>query len=223
VFLDIGGGTIDGAIFRLYRHDGKPKVTVLSTSVADLGTEILAERASLVLGDFEHCRELLFGLGPFDPPPWATLRSDVGAFFGKLFVDARRLDSASDWSGDHRSYPYWRVFDDVSVNANALSVFFGGGGIASHLHREAVTRAEKGLRANYGCPPLNLGEVIGPRDFEGTADAPFHRMAVAYGLARSPLAALEWKLPSELDHISARHPARRPTIHDYSESKDRYQ
>jgi hypothetical protein len=41
-FCDIGGGTIDGAIFRLHRTSGLPRLAILSASVAPYGTAAVA-------------------------------------------------------------------------------------------------------------------------------------------------------------------------------------
>jgi hypothetical protein len=41
-FCDIGGGTIDGAIFRLHRAPGLPRLAILSASVAPYGTAAVA-------------------------------------------------------------------------------------------------------------------------------------------------------------------------------------
>jgi hypothetical protein len=41
-FCDIGGGTIDGSIFRLHRNSGLPRLAILSASVAPYGTAAVA-------------------------------------------------------------------------------------------------------------------------------------------------------------------------------------
>jgi hypothetical protein len=225
LFLDVGGGTLDGACFTLYREQGATKVAVLSTDVKPFGVELLAREAAHRRGvDPAAARRELLAYAP-GQEAWNPELSQVGGFVGELMVNAHRSDR-SDWLAAR--YPTrpaaWRSLETVLSNARRLPVFFGGGGRDCPLYPTAASRADADLKKNYGIPPFALGEAAPPSDFEGAGEIGFHRFAVAYGLTREFDKAPEWTLPSR----EGSPPAPLPRLFgdrfgvDYLSNKDAY-
>lgn len=205
VFLDIGAGTLDGACFLLYREGGMTKVTVLATSVAPLGVEIVArELAALTGADADALHLELFQQRSIEEGTWQPVRSKLGAFIGDLMHRARKNDPIGDWLTPLDARPRaWTSLEDQVELARRLPVFFGGGGMTSPFYRDAARRAGANLANNYGIPRLALGEVAPPAGFESARDAPFHRFAVAFGLTRPFTETPPWILPARLAPFAA--------------------
>lgn len=224
LFLDAGGGTIDGACFVLYRAQGLTKVTVLSTDVKPFGVELLAQQAAHRLGVDRMAAHRALLSYPVGREAWANELNQVGGFIGKLMTNARREDPRTDWLAARFPRPSaWRCPENMRSNARPLPVFFGGGGRDCQLYPHAARRADAGLR-NYDIPPLALGEAAPPEGFEGAGRIGFHRFAVAYGLTREFDKAPDWKLPSRETAVLT---VKVKTIGDrfgvdYGSSKDAY-
>jgi hypothetical protein len=200
VFLDVGAGTLDGAVFILYREAQRLKVTVLSTAVAPLGVEMMVRAAAIEKSaDPASLRDQLFQQTPLDETTWRNSRGEVGKFVGSLILAARKRDPIGDWLRWRDARPHaWISLEDKINLARRLPAFFGGGGAACSLYRAAADQASRDLEKNYILPRLALGEIAPPDGFEGARDVPFHRFAVAYGLTRPFTDTPTWTLPSRL-------------------------
>ncbi len=202
-FCDIGGGTIDGAIFRLHRTSGVPRLAILSASVAPYGTAAVARtviakfdghlpgdkasalsaRVEGVLTNNQAPHELAMRvLRKHDAEP----RTKVQDFL-RGFVNEARLK---------RNVSGHTFADPFSGQPIELRFFLAGGGAESGWYRTALSLDPKENQAFYGVRKLRLETVKRSAGFRGTE---FPRFVIALGLTN---------LPDELEEASRLLPSR---------------
>lgn len=206
LFFDIGGGTLDGACFKLDRIGAEKTVYLWASNVASLGVEEACRRLSAQAPNLSDAaiRQAVFkGAAPPECDPEPLMR-EVRQFIARLIMKGK---GSADWLERPFARPAaWRSLDDVVSATAPLPIFLGGGGMAASLYRAATANvwALHSL-GQAGVPQLAVGELTPPsRDWP--EDVPFHRFAVAYGLTRPATDAGDWKLPGQLS--SAQEPTR---------------
>jgi uncharacterized protein (DUF2267 family) len=200
-FCDIGGGTIDGAIFRLHRSSSVPHLAILSASVAPYGTAAVArtmvgrldgslpaDKASLLLWQIETLLTEKQTLPTSLQEPTARFfkkhdsepRTSVQNFVRRFVNDARMKRNV-----DGHTYA-----DPYTGEKIELRFFLAGGGAESGWYKTAILNLEpKDNQAFYGVRKLRLETVKRPVGFRGT----FPRFVIALGLTN---------LPDELEEAS---------------------
>lgn len=201
-FCDIGGGTIDGAIFRLYRTSGLPRLAILSASVAPYGTAAVARslaakvrsnksadnisalsaRIETLLTDHEKLptstRELAASLFKTH----GGEARDCVQTFVRGFVNEARMKRNVD------GYTFADPFTGEKID---LRFFLAGGGAESSWYRSTIQSLDPiENQAFYGVKRLRLETVGRPRHFRGDE---FPRFVIALGLTN---------LPEELEEAS---------------------
>jgi hypothetical protein len=201
-FCDIGGGTIDGAIFRLHRTSGLPRLAILSASVAPYGTAALARSVVGKLGGNlpTHKATALSWrveslLTEKQAPPVDTQelaaqllrkhqvepRTNVQNFV-RWFVNEARMK---------RNVNGHTFADPVSGEKIELRFFLAGGGAESGWYKTTIQSLDpKDNQAFDGIKKVRLETVKRPAGFRGTE---FPRFVIALGLT---------KLPDELEEAS---------------------
>lgn len=206
-FCDIGGGTIDGAIFRLHRTSGLPRLAILSASVAPYGTAAVARAVVGRLdGNFPADKmsalsarvEGLLTEKQAPPPspqefPMRVLRTYDAESRGQIqnflrgFVNEARLKR--NVNGHTFADPY--TGDKIE-----LRFFLAGGGAQSAWYRTALNLDPKDNQAFYGVKKLRLETVKRSAGFHGDE---FPRFVIALGLTN---------LPEDLEEASRLLPSR---------------
>jgi hypothetical protein len=201
-FCDIGGGTIDGAIFRLHRSSGLPRLAILSASVAPYGTAALAwaivgkldktlptDEASVLSSQFETLltEKQVLPVIPREPAARLFERLDAEAMknvqnFVRRFVNEARLK---------RNVNGHTFADPFTGEKIELRFFLAGGGAESGWYRTAILSLDpKDNQAFDGVKKLRLETVKRPGGFRGSD---FPRFVIALGLTN---------LPDELEEAS---------------------
>ncbi|AOG07413.1 hypothetical protein [Bosea sp. RAC05] len=209
-FLDIGGGTLDGTVFRLARSP-TPQVTILSAEVAPLGTVAIAQRLAGSSG-VEAAEQLLISgmLTPSDNRTLAAAEREVGLVLHKVIARAAMKTS---------------VLDFVALGASDLDrhmrkgayatvpVMLAGGGAASHWYAKAFEAVDMHQRL-VGAFRIR----IVPRPPDSSEDD-YPRFVVAYGLSSRDLELRHrYVLPSDVPN--AEPPPDRRQVIDSPASKD---
>ena len=178
-FCDIGGGTIDGAIFRLHRYTGKAELAILSASVAPYGTAALArvmagKHDGNLSADMASTLSLRIEslLTDKQTPPMAT--EDVAARilekhqtepkinvqnFVRRFVNEARMK---------RNVNGHTFADPFTGDKIELRFFLAGGGAESGWYKAAILSLDpKDNQAFYGVKKLRLETVRRSAGFRG--------------------------------------------------------
>lgn len=225
VFLDVGGGTLDGACFKLDRRSDRKDVYLFASKVERLGVEE-AKRATCQewAPKVDAVAEQLMrtGQGEFKAE-LGWLKRELYRFIGTLIVEGK---GDENWLQLAFQRPAaWRSLDDQLKDARPLPIFLGGGGMAHSVYREcADTVWAKNSLGKYDIPRLATGEFT-PPNAEWPQAAPFHRCAVAYGLTRPTDQAGNWRLLTKAQTKASR---KEKQVHDrngvdYLSSADAYQ
>ena len=206
VFMDVGGGTLDGVSFHYERLQGEPKVRVYSAIITALGVEGIAHRRDKKVEEFkrkllsEEQQEKLFeSLRSVEVR--AINKQTAGVIMGAKRLDPqffRHLQQQHDWQLGLKK-------EGGPKDPNELGIFFGGGGKDSWFYRASVTETYMGHRLDRAdIPPFRLLEVPKAENLHlgGVEESKFHRFSIAYGLTLPKGAGPDFVLPSELDEIA---------------------
>jgi len=193
-FCDIGGGTIDGAIFRLHRTSGRARLAILSASVAPHGTAAIARAMAGKLGgslsaDKASALSLRIESLLTDKQASASATQDLAArtlkkheaeattnvqVFLRRFVDeARRKRNVNGYT----------FADPYTGKEIELRFFLAGGGAESGWYRAALNLDPKDNQAFYGVKKLRFETVKRSAGFRG---GDFPRFVIALGLTNLP-------------------------------------
>ena len=191
VMVDVGGGTLDVAVFNIHEHQGQLLFPVFARKVRPLGTRYLMKSRSNKLPKI-----LPGGISPFDDLPneevfckkfglsEAELES-VDAQFRKSvedvvveqlrFTKVRRVPKAPQWFPSSPRAPEY---------GQGLPSFFCGGGALSTFYSSLLNGFERKDTA-LKLKPLKLPA---PEDIEPAylAASEYERLNVAYGLSLDP-------------------------------------
>jgi len=206
-FCDIGGGTIDGAIFRLHRTSGRARLAILSASVAPHGTAAIARTMAGKLdgslsADEASVLSLQIESLLTDKQASAVATHDLAArtlkeheaeattkvqIFLRQFVDeARRKRNVNGYT----------FADPYTGKEIDLRFFLAGGGADSGWYRAALNLDPKDNQAFYGVKKLRFETV---KRSAGIRGGDFTRFVIALGLTN---------LPDDLEEASRLLPSR---------------
>jgi hypothetical protein len=207
-FCDIGGGTIDGAIFRLHRWSGQRRLAILSASVAPYGTAAVARgmvgidetipphESSALSAQIETLLIEKRPLPAMLQGPAARLfkdhggapRASVRAFLRRFVNEARMKRNVNGHT----------FADPVTGKEIELRFFLAGGGAESGWYRTSLSLDPKTNQTFHGVKKLRLETVKRSAGFRGDE---FPRFVIALGLTNLPdeLEEASQLLPSKIE------------------------
>lgn len=196
VYFDIGGGTVDGVVFKLEVKDGLKHIDFYSGKVDDLGMAFQKNT----------------------PDFWKKVKRLVGA----VVVGGKDKDR-SDWRR-RRNEGRPNVLSIHLIPEKdilPLVVFLGGYGARSKKYKSVIesTYDDFNLR-NASIPRFELREVKKPNDLIDRGAHEFRRYAIAYGLSIPFGQGPEVRLPSQIANDPGPRRRRLANIPDYLDSKD---
>ena len=171
LFLDIGGGTLDGVSFRYFRRQGRPRIVVFEGRIGALGIESIVRRHPE--WDANEIREAIFSkeMSPKMSVAFEPEADKIRQLVGPVVMRAKDFAGLQWLSG---------------TSERSLPVLLGGGGRTSKFYTDAImsTHAIFG-QASAGIPSYELNDIPLPDDFDmGSIPLEhFHRFAIAYGLS----------------------------------------
>lgn len=169
--FDIGGGTLDGAVFTFERQEGQPAINILTSRVAPLGLEVIATD----LASQEDASAVMSALMTGDPhlngtplPLGGTRRSIITMVAEQVIVAKEKVGT-----GWFSSNPYFPVF-------------ICGGGQASRWYAQTIIDTHRvNGHARCDIPPYRREKLEIPSDLKlnGLRPQDYHRHLVAFGLS----------------------------------------
>jgi len=215
-FFDIGGGTLDGSVFRLRRDRDESSFDILSADVDELGT--MAITRNLVAHAYKSMATLVEGpiiLGGVSPqigvPIPKQIEERIQTFFATVIGRAvqRGLFPSSAQSSR-------RGLNEAPKPT--LPVFVGGGGCRSEWYRRLFVRTCEEYRhsAQWGVAGYDVKIVPAP---SGIVDDYYPRFVIALGLTSPNLHFNQYRLPSRYSPISTL-PDRKLSVPAYGDTKD---
>lgn len=195
-FLDIGGGTLDGSVFRLRRDEDGAHFDILSADVDELGTMAAARHlvadAYLDMSDIVEKPLIVGSVAPkVVLPIKPELNERIQTLFASVVGQARRKINNHFFSDDDPISPR------PGLNKPApptIPVYLAGGGCHSEWYRDLFKRThnEFGHQA-WGIGGYHFQTVPAPR---GLNDPEFPQFVIAVGLTSEALHFGKYKLPS---------------------------
>ena len=185
IYLDVGGGTVDGVAFRFDNRGGAPTISCYYSAITNLGVDGLVRRFQT--NEQGSVRKML--VRESTPPEAHQKLSNFKQPLQKLVAEvvvSGKMRDPQRWERERRvRAPHARVIGPV-VETLPLTVFVGGGGARSGWYRDIIYRTHSEFQqARAGIPQYRLTHLPIPRDVRMT-DAQmsrFDRLAVAYGLS----------------------------------------
>jgi hypothetical protein len=196
-FLDVGAGTLDASIFRLYSGDDGPQLSFYAAAVLRFGAAHLESIASRQLAEratgwFKSIKENRASVGSAE----FLLPEEAGVF----------LENANNWIEERVTRGLQRLLKEAFQKERQarpwqdLQLMIGGGGAKVPIYTEASKAAFSRLAENmaYGLLPV-------PQDFNlmGLPNQVFHRFAVAYGLSFDVPNLADIHLPAQISELKA--------------------
>ncbi len=196
-FIDVGAGTLDASIFRLYSADEGPQLSFYAATVLKFGAAHLESIASRQLAEratgwFRSIKESRASVGSAQ----FLLPEEAGKF----------LKNANDWIEDKVKMGLQQLLKDAFTKEQHakpwqnLQLLIGGGGSKVPIYTNASKSAFGGLARN-----LASGVLPVPQDFNlnGLPGEAFHRFAVAYGLSFNDVNLADINLPAQVSELTA--------------------
>ena len=215
-FFDIGGGTLDGSVFRLRREREGASFDILSANVEELGTmavarHVVAHAYKSIATEVE--KPIIFGgeapVAKFGMPKQVEER--IQTFFASVIGQAhkRGLFPASSHFTSRRL--------DGPVK-HTLPVFIAGGGCRSEWYQSLFSRTcdEYGHNKQWGIAGYDIKIVPPP---SGALDDEYPRFVIALGLTSENLHFHQYRLPSRYSTIPNL-PNRASSVPNYADTKD---
>jgi hypothetical protein len=197
VFLDVGAGTLDASIFRLYSGDEGPQLSFYAAAVLRFGAAHLESIASRQLAEratgwFKSIKENRASVGSAE----FLLPEEAGVF----------LENANNWIEDRVKIGLQRLLKEAFQKEQQarpwqdLHLMIGGGGAKVPIYMDASKAAFSRLAENMTYDVLPV-----PQDFNlmGLPNEVFHRFAVAYGLSFDVPNLANINLPAQVSELAA--------------------
>ncbi len=215
-FFDIGGGTLDGSVFRLRRERDGSSFDILSANVAELGTmavarHVVAHAYKSIAAEVE--KPIIFGgIAPeakFAMPK--QIEERIQTFFASVIGQAHKrglFPMSSQFAGRRLNEPAKHI----------LPVFIAGGGCRSEWYQSLFSRTciEYGHTAQWGIAGYDVKIVPPP---SGALDDEYPRFVIALGLTSENLHFNQYRLPSRYSAIPNL-PNRVSSVPNYADTKD---
>jgi len=201
--FDIGGGTVDGTVFRLIRAEGRVRFSIFSAEVADVGTMVVARQAAQRFGaaanDIERAIVLNEALpAPVDLSDAATVKM-IQCLFARVIITAKKTAGPAAFSGQlEAGKPRW--VSDLVGRDPIVPVFLAGGGARSRWYSSIFERTHKDFnqqRAGIGGYAMRL--LPPPPQY---IEDDYPRFLIANGLSAERLLFQEYRLPSQTSQQS---------------------
>jgi len=215
-FFDIGGGTLDGSVFRLRRERDGPSFDILSANVEELGTmavtrKIVSHVYRRMVAEVE--KPIIFG-GPSPKISLAVppeVEENIQTFFASVIGAAQQRGLFPP-----SSQPDRRGLNEAIKPM--LPVFLAGGGCRSEWYQNLFSRTceQYGHSAQWGISGYDVKIVPAPAN---TVDDEYPRFVIALGLTSQTLHFNQYRLPSRYSAVPGL-PARNPSAPDYRDTKD---
>ena len=225
--MDIGGGTVDGVVFKYVNDKGSRSINFYSAKVEPLGSAVIANENDVDNPEqFEKAllaNELNIGVISRVQEPSRKLQRQV-AF---VIMTAKQKDGRN-WQREFfqdRSTRHKTLARLDPSNSMPLIIFVGGGGAGSPWYQQSILDTyDKFGHWGAGIPPYDLSEVPKPNDLHtyGLELADFRRFAIAYGLSVPYGEGPDIRLPSQFPKEEAVQRRRMRNIVDYHDTKDAY-
>ena len=220
-FVDVGGATVDGSIFRLSRTPEGSRFEILSADVEELGTMAVARQlvanAYLSISDTVE-KPIIFG--GVEPKPTLQIASEtekrIQAAFARIIGEARKK-----LPGEHfESLSSTLIRTRPGLNKPPLPiipVYMAGGGCGSEWYRQLIARVHSDCgHENWGIGGYKIETVPAP---VGVVDNDYPRFVIALGLTSQSLHFEKYMLPSQIRHADPPPTRPEPAI-AYEDTKD---
>jgi hypothetical protein len=212
-FFDIGGGTVDGAIFRINRTGEGFPLNIHAARVDCTGT--MAVSRMMLAELYSKLPHYIEGplLGFDERPNISIPLSEPLAFRDDQSARDHIQTLVATVIGKTRRQLYGQMFsarvDASARDTPALRVFLAGGGANSAWYKTAIERtfAERNL-SQWGLIGIRSDIVARPADYQQN-DYP--RFVIALGLADLSAALVDARLPSQIQDAEPLPVRRSPT------------
>ena len=198
-FFDIGGGTLDGTLFRVDRQANGVSFDVLSAQVDELGTMAIARRsAAQIFQDMNEFIEkpIIFG----GPTPTAELpipediETSIQAFFSRVVDAARQRIPGQNFATPVDAPRLLRGGRKRSARMPVIPIFVAGGGCQSEWYLNALGRAHRTFNhVAWGVGGYQIGLIPPP---SGMKTDEYPRFVVAIGLTSPRVHSDDYRLPN---------------------------
>ncbi len=220
-FIDIGGGTVDGAVFRLTRELEGSRFVILSADVDEIGTMAVARH--LVANAYLEMSELVEKPIIFDGPTPAprlpipkSLEQRVQTVFAKIVGEARRKLPGQNFE----NFSDTITKSKPGLNPPSLPIiplYIAGGGCTSEWYRHLFARIHQEFNhSSWGIGGYKIETVPRPPN---VLDDEYPRFVVALGLTSQTLHFDKYKLPSRVGQAAPLTP-RPPPVTPYEHTKE---
>jgi hypothetical protein len=196
--FDIGGGTLDGAAFRLERGKDGPEFHICAAEVDELGTMAIARRLLSCMGeDMEKHFEqpiILGGKSPSLMLPCAEVERSIQVLLHRVMTQTRRKLPSVLFSEDFdRPSPCLRTI--AGLKLPIVPIFLAGGGAPSEWYKQVFHRTQADLNQHqYDIGGYEVRLLPPPA---GSTNNDYPRFVVASGLTSTRLHFNKYRLPSE--------------------------
>jgi hypothetical protein len=166
--FDIGGGTMDGAVFYYRRENGSPRINIITALVAPLGFDVAVDSMakSITREDIRHALQAGTSMLKLKSD---DLRKSIQVHVSSVVVIARRK-SAVRWADTMKKFP----------------IYLCGGGSHSTWHKEATIGTwQSHQHGNCGIPAYQQQSLGIPTGIDHGVKhiRDWDRHLVAYGLS----------------------------------------
>jgi hypothetical protein len=198
-FFDIGGGTLDGTLFRVDRQANGVFFDVLSAQVDELGTMAIARRsAAQIFQDMNEFIEkpIIFG-GPTptaEVPIPKDIEPSIQAFFSRVIDTARQKMPGQQFSTQLDAPKFLRAGRKRSTRMPVIPIFVAGGGCQSEWYLNVLEATHRTYNhAEWGIGGYQIGLIPPP---SGMKTNEYPRFVVAIGLTSPRVHADDYRLPN---------------------------
>jgi hypothetical protein len=200
-FFDIGGGTVDGAIFRINRSGEGSPLQIQATRVDSTGTMAITRTmiAELYLKMQQYIESQI--IGPEESPRITIPLADPLSFRDDQSVTENIQSLVHTLIYRTSRKPVWGMFSPHSnptiTVMPPLRIFLSGGGASSKWYKKTIedTYTARNL-SQWSVTGIRTEVVAKPADYRQT-DYP--RFVVALGLADPSAGLVEALLPSQIE------------------------
>jgi hypothetical protein len=196
VFVDIGAGTIDASVFRLYSPEGEPGQHIYDAEVVKLGAahleaaaaQKLARASKAVFRNLKEGKIEAKGAG-------GTLASQSQGCYAETIEQVRNITVDSLVPLLRRAF----AKEERRRAWRSVYLMLGGGGANLEVYQSAARDVFGRLAQELEAQILPV-----PADFDlnGLPPAEFHRLAVAYGLSIEFVSLPEIALPRDVEPLN---------------------